>query len=288
MNTEGVFHMLRSISTGVASLGVASLLFTGLSQANAVDGDDDIAIQHLSQAAKNHGLTKAKGAYMGWKLADRSSGTANARVPETVEGIDVSAYQPNVDWDAQWGEGQRFAYIKATEGTSWTSNTFDSQYSGSYDKGFIRGAYHFAHPDDSSGATQAEYFVDNGGGWSGDGKTLPGVLDIEFNPAQGEDTCYGLSDSEMVSWIDDFTTTYKELTGRDAVIYTNGSWWEQCTGDSGAFSDSNPLWQAAYTTNAPEPAGDWGFWTIWQYTSDPIDTNKFNGSMDRLQALADG
>ncbi len=49
----------------------------------------------------------------------------------------------------------------------------------------IRGAYHFATPDTTSGAAQANYFVDHGGGWSRDGKTLPGALDIEWNPYGG-------------------------------------------------------------------------------------------------------
>jgi GH25 family lysozyme M1 (1,4-beta-N-acetylmuramidase) len=34
------------------------------------------------------------------------------------KGIDVSAYQPNVDWTAVHSSGVTFAYIKATEGTS--------------------------------------------------------------------------------------------------------------------------------------------------------------------------
>ena len=46
----------------------------------------------------------------------------------------------------------------------------------------VRGAYHFANPRTSSGADQARYFVQNGGAWTADGKTLPGLLDIEFNP----------------------------------------------------------------------------------------------------------
>jgi GH25 family lysozyme M1 (1,4-beta-N-acetylmuramidase) len=34
------------------------------------------------------------------------------------EGIDVSGYQPTVDWAAAKANGVQFAYIKATEGTS--------------------------------------------------------------------------------------------------------------------------------------------------------------------------
>jgi GH25 family lysozyme M1 (1,4-beta-N-acetylmuramidase) len=46
----------------------------------------------------------------------------------------------------------------------------------------VRGAYHFGLPDRASGAAQAEFFVANGGRWTNDGKTLPPVLDIEYNP----------------------------------------------------------------------------------------------------------
>jgi len=34
--------------------------------------------------------------------------------------------------------------------------------------------------------------------------------------------------------------------------------------------------------------GGWPFHTIWQYSSTPIDQDRFNGDMSRLQALANG
>ena len=37
------------------------------------------------------------------------------------QGIDVSSYQPNIDWSAVKANGVEFAYIKATEGTSMYS-----------------------------------------------------------------------------------------------------------------------------------------------------------------------
>ena len=33
---------------------------------------------------------------------------------------------------------------------------------------------------------------------------------------------------------------------------------------------------------------NWGFYTVWQYTSSPLDQDTFNGAYDRLQALANG
>src|ERR1700683_3209078 len=93
-----------------------------------------------------------------------------------VVGLDVSGYQENVDWTQARDDGATFAYVKATEGTYYSDTTyFPEQYDGSYDAGLVRGAYHFAIADNSTGAAQADYFVANGGGWSGDGRTLPGM-----------------------------------------------------------------------------------------------------------------
>lgn len=86
--------------------------------------------------------------------------------------------------------------MQATEGTTYIDSSFSSHYSGATTAGLIRGGYHFAHPDASTGAAQATFFLAHGGGWSNDGKTLPGMLDIEYNPNGA--TCYGLSASAMV------------------------------------------------------------------------------------------
>jgi len=81
------------------------------------------------------------------------------------KGVDVSSYQGNVDWPAAHGRGARFAYVKATESTGYTNPRFRQQYDGSRRAGLVRGAYHFALPDRSGGATQAAYFVAHGGNW---------------------------------------------------------------------------------------------------------------------------
>lgn len=210
--------------------------------------------------------------------------TPDADVLTTVSGIDVSSHQGNVDWQGQWNAGMRFAYVKATEGTGYKNPYFAQQYNGSYNVGMIRGAYHFALPDRSSGATQANYFVDNGGGWSRDDKTLPGALDMEYNP-YGQ-TCYGKNQAQMTAWIKDFSDTYHARTGRWPVIYTSTSWWNTCSG--GDFSSTNPLWIARYSSTIGALPAGWSVHTFWQYTSNPIDKNLFNGSYDRLTALANG
>jgi len=134
----------------------------------------------------------------------------NARA--TPYGIDVSSYQGNVNWAQVKANGLAFAYIKATEGTGYTNPYFSSQYTGATNAGLTRGGYHFARPDISSAATQANFFLAHGGGWSGDGITLPGAIDIEYNPYGAE--CYGLSASAMVNWLKSFSSTYHTKTTR--------------------------------------------------------------------------
>jgi lysozyme len=225
---------------------------------------------------------------MGSQIREHEGGEPN---PEqdvspraTVAGIDVSGHQRNVDWQHWWNNGQRFAFVKATEGTGYANPYFAQQYNGSYNVGMIRGAYHFALPDRSSGAAQANYFVDHGGGWSRDGKTLPGALDMEYNPYGN--TCYGKSPSQMTAWVKDFSDTYHSRTGRWPVIYTSTSWWGSCV--DGDFSSTNPLWVARYASSVGALPFKWGFHTIWQHSSSPIDQNSFNGRYDQLQALANG
>ncbi|OZM71475.1 lysozyme [Amycolatopsis antarctica] len=218
-------------------------------------------------------------------LTPQGLNSDGAQALATVPGIDVSGHQGNVDWNAYWGQGKKFVYVKATEGTGYKNPYFTQQYNGSYNVGMIRGAYHFALPDRSSGAAQANYFVDGGGGWSRDGKTLPGALDMEYNPYGA--TCYGLSPTAMANWIKDFHDTYQARTGRWPTIYTSTSWWNQCVGGHN-FGATVPLWIARYSGSVGALPNGWGFHTIWQYSSSPIDQNSFNGAFDRLQALANG
>jgi GH25 family lysozyme M1 (1,4-beta-N-acetylmuramidase) len=229
---------------------------------------------------------------MGWThdgsrapAPSRSEASTAASATQTP-GIDVSSWQGDVDWASWWSQGKRFAYVKATEGTTYRNPYFAQQYNGSYGVGMIRGSYHFALPDNSSGTAQADWFVDHGGGWSADGRTLPGVLDIEYNPYGA--TCYGLTQASMRSWIADFTARYKARTGRDAVIYSTTSWWTTCTGNTSQFGSTNPLWIARYNTTVGTLPAGWSYYTFWQYSDTPIDQDWFNGDLSRLQALALG
>ncbi|MDQ3404444.1 MAG: lysozyme [Actinomycetota bacterium] len=269
----------RGISRGLTAALAASALITGLTLPASATPPAETA-------------SNAPNATMGSQIRKHEGGDANngrhpaPGIQATVSGIDVSSHQGNVDWQSHWNQGKRFAYVKATEGSTYKNPYFAQQYNGSYNVGMIRGSYHFALPNSSSGATQANFFVNNGGGWSADGKTLPGVADLEYNPYGA--TCYGLSQASMAAWIRDFSNTYRSRTGRYPVFYTSTSWWQSCVGTQGSFSSTTPLWIARYSSTVGPLPYNWSVWTFWQYTSTPLDQNYFNGAYDRLQALARG
>src|SRR6185437_992759 len=198
-------------------------------------------------------------------------GTSPVTMPPPADagalGVDVADYQhPHgaaIDWSQVAAAGYKFAFIKATEGDYYANPYYASDLAQAKAAGLYATGYHFAIPNVSDGASQADYALADGG-YAPDGRTLPLALDIEYNPYGSE--CYGMSPGQMVSWLSAFTAEVQRITSQQPIIYSTADWWNTCTGDSTAFG-SAPLWVAAYRSgNPPMPAG-WSNWTFWQYTS---------------------
>lgn len=286
---------IRMLTVGAVAVGFALAATGPVSAAPAAPA--------AKPAAKPAGSTFALGdGYLGigyqqdLKNAKQDSLKAGVATPNATPmaaawgpaGVDVSHYQGTINWSSVKAAGISFAYIKATEGTGYKDPMFSTNYLNAYHAKVIRGAYHFAQPGSSSGAAQATYFAANGGAWSADNLTLPGMLDLEGG-------CYGLSASAMQSWILSFYTTYKAKTTRDIVIYTSPSWWNTCTGGWSGMSARSPLFVADWTTASnPVIPNGFPFATLWQYTdagsvsgiSGAVDRDRFNGDSTRLLALA--
>jgi GH25 family lysozyme M1 (1,4-beta-N-acetylmuramidase) len=243
---------------------------------------------YLGQGVKRRATTFAKQSTAS-SLNAISTEAANTWMAPGVQGLDVSSHQTTVNWAAQYIMGARFAYVKATEGTTYTNDYFGTQYGGALASGMIRGAYHFALPGVSTASAQADFFVNSGGGWTGDGKTMPPLLDIEYNPyASLGNTCYNMSQTGMVNWIAAFSNRVLARTGRLPMIYTTTDWWSQCTGNSGAFRNQ-PLHLASYSRYVGSMPNGWGTYSVWQYSSTgPFagDSNAWNGDLGSLQKFA--
>jgi GH25 family lysozyme M1 (1,4-beta-N-acetylmuramidase) len=226
-------------------------------------------------------LTAAAGSVCAVMAGDASAAVTPAAAVSRPAGVDVSIFQRG----RTWPQGLQFAYIKATEGLSYRNPAFAEQYNFSYRTGLMRGAYHYARPDRSNGDAQADYFVAHGGGWSRDGHTLPGAIDLENT--KNVDYCYGKRGAPMRTWIHDFVNRYHARTGRWAVIYTRANWWNYCTGNDGSFAADSPLWLANFNSIPGAMPSGWRTYSFWQYSdAGGFDRDTWNGSPERLKALA--
>lgn len=102
--------------------------------------------------------------------------TARAAARYTVRGVDVSAYQGEIDWTALARQQLSFAYIKATEGSGWVDSRFAANWAGAQAAGLRVGAYHFLSYD-SAGSSQADNFLAAVPRTPG---MLPPAIDVEF------------------------------------------------------------------------------------------------------------
>ncbi|MDJ0346843.1 GH25 family lysozyme [Streptomyces sp. H10-C2] len=221
--------------------------------------------------------------------------TPAAAVPSgyTVEGVDTSNNDGVIDWSTSVSAGVKFGWAKASEG-DWIDPNFSANYQSAKASGIYLGAYAWGRPDKGpdSGKGQADFLVDHAQN-TNDGKTLPPQLDIEWPWWTTGFDCYGLSSSQMVTWIHDFVNEVQDRTGRPGAIYTNTSWWNQCTGGDGSFG-ANPLEIANYSGSpTPLPPG-WSTATAWQYADNgrsrglPGSPTTFNGTLNDLAFFANG
>ena len=204
-----------------------------------------------------------------------------------AEGIDVSHWQGTISWPTVAASGKTFAFLKATQGTTYLDATYATNRSGANANGLPVGAYHFADvtksPSQSAGAqAEAEWFVANAALKAGD---LPPVLDIEQNN--------GLGTLALTNWVMTWLERVRQLTGIYPMIYTSPGGWNARFGSDGnvvAQSGYGLLWVADWRGNlAPEvPANNWNGkgWTFWQYTSSGsvpgisgnVDLDRYNGT----------
>lgn len=205
-----------------------------------------------------------------------------------VNGVDVSHHQDtggdSIAWNSVRDANNRFAIIKATEGTDYTDDAYAKFAQGALDSGLSVGAYHYARPAKDPVA-QANNFANVLN--TGPATTLPPVLDLEVDE--------GLSPQELRDWTRTFLTELENKTGRRPMVYTYRYFWLEQMGNTGEFADY-PLWLAAYQNKAPAPVGGWDTVDIWQRSESgrvagintPVDLNLFNGNHGQWARFVDG
>lgn len=216
------------------------------------------------------------------------SGTVTP-LPGAAQGIDVSSHNAEPSWTALKQGGVSFVGIKATEGDYYINNTattspaqpgYATEVTDATNAGMYVMPYAFANPYqgdgmNGSGTCQADYAWQEISSvtkpaYSSSSLMLPVVLDIEQDPyvtsEVNSNSCYGLTASQLVTWIGQFLTEMQSLSKKTPIIYTNPSFWSACTSNSTAFS-SYPLWLADYGIASPPALAGWASPAMWQYTS---------------------
>jgi len=130
----------------------------------------------------------------------------------TLYGVDVSQYQPHVDWSALVRDGYgSFAYARCCEGT-----TLDPLHAvhvlNARAAGVPIGSYQFGHPSQDCATLVAAF--------------LAHAHLIELRPVIDMET---LSDGHVptnaASWADDWCERVKAATGLEPIIYASTSYW---------------------------------------------------------------
>lgn len=203
-------------------------------------------------------------------------------------GVDVSGHQRGNGAPIQWPEvaanGQRFAFVKATEGEGWVNPHYLEDVHAADRAGLLVGTYHYARPAGDARAQAAHYAATLAAAPS---HSLPPVLDIEVDE--------GLDPVQLQHWVRDFLAETERLTGRTPMIYTYRYFWREHLADTSAFTD-HPLWLAAYQNEVPETVGGWNQLTFWQRSdagrvpgiNGPVDLNLFNGTEGQLTDFVGG
>jgi lysozyme len=207
----------------------------------------------------------------------------------TVPGIDVSYWNAGIHWPKVRAAGQRFVFMKASEGDSYADPTFDDNWAGSKAAGLLRGAYHFFRANVDA-KKQATKFIDYVKSMKDDGE-LPPVLDLETQDNQGKDKII----ARAKTWLDLVEAAF----GRKPIIYSGQyflqDYFSEAGGGPPSWARDYPLWLAQYPNTYVEgsqptlPRG-WFKWAFWQYSEKgrvnginaKVDLNVFNGTLEEL------
>jgi len=196
--------------------------------------------------------------------------------------VDVSSYQGDIDWQVLSSQGIHFAFIKATEGSSFVDPYFHVNYENAAQTNLRVGAYHF-FSFDSAGQTQADNFIrtvpkiEN---------ALPPVVDFEFyNNIQSD-----ISDASKVrAELDILLHELEVHYGVKPIIYATEKYYKLYL--SSYYADYD-IWIRNVFTRPMKLNGQ--TWTFWQYSNRGrlngyvgkerfIDLNVFYGTLEAFE-----
>lgn len=186
------------------------------------------------------------------------------------QGIDVSGYQGNINYEKVKKAGIEVVYIKSSEGFSYVDSHFERNYEKAKENGLKIGFYHFVTArTEEEAKRQAQFFV-----------SLISKKKVDCKLAMDFESFGNLTKEEINKIGIAFIKKVEELSKKEAVVYSNAysanhTWQGEIT--------NYPLWIAQYEVKEPQNNGNWKNWVGWQYTDvgrvdgieAHVDRNKF-------------
>jgi hypothetical protein len=179
-----------------------------------------------------------------------AAGVVQTKRPKgnAIDGVDISHWQEGpFDWEAASKAGVKFVVHKVTDGTVFLDEKYEPRRVRVADAGLVWGGYHFARPEKSTGAKQAQFFLSRLLPMPGD---LRPVLDLERTG--------GLNPKRLGAWAQDFVDEVKLRLGVEPIIYTPFN----------LPARMGPLWVARYsdTNKPPRIPKPWQSYDLWQFS----------------------
>ena len=216
-------------------------------------------------------------------LDDESARSGNFRaramnaLPEgaTAQGIDVSEFQYQIDWDAVKASGVDFAIIRI----GWWNNGVDKYFERNVVEcerlGIPWGAYLYSYSMDAEdAASEANHAIDLMNQMKAKGYTpdLPVYLDLEDVEVP--------RDAAKLATISSTFNGKIAAAGYEPGVYASASWWKNYL--TSPVFDSWSKWSAQYYSVCEVPSDP----DMWQYTSSgsvpgisgPVDVNYWYGN----------
>jgi lysozyme len=192
-----------------------------------------------------------------------------------VQGVDVSAHQGRIDWDALARADARFAYIKATEGGAFVDPRFAANWRDAGRSGIRRGAYH-RFTLCRSAAAQAANFIRT---VPRAGNALPPAVDVE--------NFQDCASRTAVAQIEEFLNTVEAHYGARPILYVTREFHDAHRRDF----PRERFWIRSLYAPPGFRRADWVIWQHHNYAQRPgidapVDLDAFRGDEAALARFA--
>lgn len=212
--------------------------------------------------------------------------------PGAIQGIDVSHYQPRVNWAKVKDKGFKFCFAKAGDGNSATATPMLKEHRfNAHAHGLLFGAYFFYRFGKGAKDQAKTFLMITGGVGVGE---LPLVGDFEWNKNTKYAEGHTMDDAAANEALE-FLERIEELSKITPIIYTSYPFFRGFKNPE-RFYRFHPWCPAYGGVPGPKVPLPWSRFAFWQYadqppfareiTGDPhLDLNYFNGSYEDLKAM---